>query len=344
MTNYERPIEFINWCEHSMELHMIERFDMKSTSIEIEEIKNIDAIESFKNEGRLHGSINNDVVEGLKLSVIRGLPIPRIVVYRNNKGMYIIASGNHRFMAILSLIKEGFLSPRVLIKAYELTEYNNNSLQQFIRSINCFNGERTSIEERKEQAMLALRSGNEMEWVCKTYNLSKSTLASMWNADQLVNILSAIGIDTSISGLGIEKANILYRLKNLGNEVLGELAAIVLNYKITGDWLKEQTDILLNKTMSRKEVDEIIMDIENRAMKECRGNKKRKGLYTGSPNPIRKKLYDMLNKLEKFLEYGLPGNKPFLTYEDLQLEEDEISVIRRKINKIKKSLFEILSF
>jgi len=117
----------------------------------------LDLKESQYNGARIEDPIVRFLVEDYKTGMENGDTFPRIAVYEDKKGTYVILSGNQRSVSIDELIKEGKISKLLTLEVYVVDTADPLLREVIARSANVSHGGRSSRDERLAHAIYSVR-------------------------------------------------------------------------------------------------------------------------------------------------------------------------------------------
>ena len=105
----------VNWVNDDAAIAVLKEIGIDVLNNVID-VTNIDRKASKENRAR-DIALDEERVEGLQNSIARGVPIPKIVVRKTNKGL-VIAGGNHRFASLMECTDEEFEIACGLLNTY----------------------------------------------------------------------------------------------------------------------------------------------------------------------------------------------------------------------------------
>ena len=273
---------------------------------------------SLAHQARIGKKVNEDWVTEMANAALAGNEFPMIIVQKE-KGYYIIHSGIHRASMARSL-------GELVLPCYMVRITDERILDVFPRAINTANGHPEGREATIEHAKYIIeRHGYPTESVAKWLGLKPDWIVTALRAGQVENRLAEIGIKT------VFPKTTLIALSPLAgnNNVLKAVVKLLKDKDLAGDRAKQVIDDTKRGQTERAQIAEI-----DRWRKMLEEREPKPAKTAGAPNAVRQnrgKFFDMLTRLERFLEHVQnPGQ--------LQLDDSDAAIAAQSWQKIESKM------
>lgn len=172
----------VNWVADDAGLSALDELGIEYSHALID-VESIDRKASAENRARKY-PLDDSRIEGIKNAMLRGIPIPKIIVRKRRDGSYVIVGGNHRFN---SLDAESSTIPVHIVTCTD-TEF-----EIACKVLNTVVGVGLSRQERIDAAIDATdRLGVSRALACRIYGVSETVVAECSKHRQVLVRLSGV--------------------------------------------------------------------------------------------------------------------------------------------------------
>lgn len=261
------------------------------------ELAAIDRTRSLTNQARLEQAVDTDLVAQYRKRYGAGDQFPPLVVYRTNRGRYVLLDGNHRFTACLPITDWKGIK---FHDAYLVDSKDEIVLNRIAWGFNNHvNGRRLTYEESLQHAVTFVRK---YAWTCQAaateFSVPHKAVMKLAHIEECKDKLNQQNVKRLPSDNVVDR---LSTLVNLGDDVFAAAATTAANTGATAP----DIDALLKKVKRAKTHAEKLATIaEFESSDEIQGRKcETKGgtINQRSPTP-RVRLQRLQTSLRNFLE------------------------------------------
>jgi transposase len=290
----------ITWVPDDAGVAILDSIGISSKEMQIE-VKDIDKKKSKENRARKN-PLDRTRVFGIESAMIKGVPIPMIVV-RKSRERFIIAGGNHRFASI---------GNQEIIPVHVIG-CTDAEFEVACRLLNTVVGEGMTKDDRVESAIIAVEQmGMSVGVAAEMYGVGRNTVSESMSANVIRRKLAAMP-------LNVRKSVNLTHIRRLGDlanndNILRAAATMVTETRITADELQELAKVARTKTTESAQIS---------VFEE--GLKQRQGTEI-VPRRLRKKLLSALTQLQSF-----NGKN---TWESVEVNAEDTEAFRKQVQEV----------